>query len=83
MVIEADCQFFERVILLSKGNITIKDGVKLPQALLMAYGKVSVGTGCKIGGVIFSGSNIELLGSSDLTHDAEVVARFSSAHFIL
>jgi hypothetical protein len=49
----------------------------------MAYGKVSVGTGCKIGGVIFSGSNIELLGSSDLTHDAEVVARFSSAHFIL
>ena len=83
MVIEADCQFFDRVILLSKGNITIKDGVKLPQALLMAYGKVSVGTGCKIGGVIFSGSNIELLGSSDLTHDAEVVARFSSAHFIL
>ena len=83
MVIEADCQFFDKVILLSKGNITIKDGVKLPQALLMAYGKVSVGTGCKIGGVIFSGSNIELLGSSDLTHDAEVVARFSSAHFIL
>jgi hypothetical protein len=57
--------------------------VKLPQALLMAYGKVAVGTSCKIGGVIFSGSNIELLGSSDLTHDAEVVARFSSAHFIL
>ena len=83
MVIEADCQFFDKVILLSKGNITIKDGVKLPQALLMAYGKVAVGTGCKIGGVIFSGSNIELLGPSDLTHDAEVVARFSSAHFIL
>ena len=83
MVIEADCQFFDRVILLSKGNITIKDGVKLPQALLMVYGKVTVGTGCKIGGVIFSGSNIELLGPSELTHDAEVVARFSSAHFIL
>ena len=83
IVIEADCQFFDKVILLSKGNITIKDGVKLPQALLMAYGKVSVGSGCKIGGVIFSGSNIELLGSSELTHDVEVVARFSSAHFIL
>ena len=83
IVIEADCQFFDKVILLSKGNITIKDGVKLPQALLMAYGKVSIGSGCKIGGVIFSGSNIELLGSSELTHDAEVVARFSSAHFIL
>lgn len=83
IVIEADCQFFDKVILLSKGNITIKDGVKLPQALLMAYSKVSVGSGCKIGGVIFSGSNIELLGSSELTHDAEVVARFSSAHFIL
>ena len=83
IVIEADCQLFDKVILLSKGNITIKDGVKLPQALLMAYGKVSIGSGCKIGGVIFSGSNIELLGSSELTHDAEVVARFSSAHFIL
>jgi hypothetical protein len=43
-----------------------------------AFGKVS-----NFLGVIFSGSNIELLGSSELTHDAEVVARFSSAHFIL
>lgn len=83
VIIESGCQFFDKVIFLSKGNITIKDDVKLPQALLLAYGKVTVGTGCQLGGVVFSDSNIELLGSSKLIHDAEVVARFSSAFYIL
>ena len=83
IIIESGCQFFDRVIFISKGNIIIKDGVKLPQVLLLAYGKVTIGTGCQLGGVVFSDSNIELLGSSDLTHDVEVVARFASAHFIL
>ena len=83
IIIESSCQFFDKVVLVSKGNITIKDGVKLPQVLLVAYGKVIIGTGCQLGGVVFSDSNIELLGSSNLVHDAEVVARFSSAFYIL
>lgn len=83
VIIDEGCQFLDRVIFLSKGNITIKSGVKLPQALLVAYGKVSVGAGCEIGGVIFSDSNIEILGASRLTHDENVVAPFSSAYYIL
>lgn len=83
IIIEEGCQFFDRVIFLSKGNITIKEGVELPKALLMAYGKVSLGAGCKLGGVIFSGGNIELLGSAQLVHDIEVVAPFMSAFYIL
>ena len=83
IIIESSCKFFDKVVLVSKGNITIKDGVKLPQVLLVAYGKVTIGTGCQLGGVVFSDSNIELLGSSNFIHDAEVVARFSSAFYIL
>ena len=83
VIIESGCQFFDRLVLISKGNIIIKDGVKLPQALLLAYGKVTIGTGCQLGGVVFSDSNIELLGRSNPIHDAEVVARFSSAFYIL
>lgn len=83
IIIESSCQFLDKVVLVSKGNITIKDGVKLSQALLVAYGKVTIGAGCQLGGVVFSDSNIELLGSSNLIHDAEVVARFSSAFYIL
>lgn len=83
IILDGGCQFFDKVVLVSKGNITIKDGVKLPQALLVAYGKITIGIGCQIGGVVFSDSNIELLGSSKLIHDAEVVARFSSAFYIL
>ena len=83
IIIESSCQFLDKVVLVSKGNITIKDGVKLPQVLLVAYGKVIIGTGCQLGGVVFSDSNIELLGSSKLIHDGEVVARFSSAFYIL
>ena len=83
IIIESGCQFFDRVTLISKGNIIIKDGVKLPQALLLAYGKVTIGTGCQLGGVVFSDSNIELLGNSTLIHDEDVVARISSAFYIL
>ena len=83
IIIESGCQFFDRVTLISKGNIIIKDEVKLPQALLLAYGKVTIGTGCQLGGVVFSDSNIELLGSSTLIHDEDVVARISSAFYIL
>ena len=83
IIIESGCQFFDRVTLISKGNIIIKGGVKLPQALLLAYGKVTIGTGCQLGGVVFSDSNIELLGNSTLVHDGDVVARISSAFYIL
>ena len=83
IIIESGCQFLDRVIFLSKGNIIIKDGAKLPQALLVAYGKVTIGTGCQLGGVVFSDSSIELQGSSTLTHDGNVVAPFSSAFYIL
>ena len=83
VILDSGCQFFDRVVFISKGNITIKDGVKLPQVLLVAYGKITIGIGCQIGGVVFSDSNIELLGISNLIHDEEVVARFSSAFYIL
>lgn len=83
IIIEEGCQFFDRVVFLTKGNLIIKEGVELPQALIMAYGKVAINPNCKIGGVIFSGGNIELLGSSKFTYDAGVVARFSSAFYIL
>ena len=83
VIIESGCQFFDKVTFLSKGNIIIKDDVKLPQVLLLAYGKVTIGTGCQLGGVVFSDSNIELLGSSKLIHDENVVAPFSSAFYIL
>ena len=83
IIIESCCQFFDRVTLISKGNIIIKDGVKLPQTLLLSYGKVTIGTGCQLGGVVFSDSNIELLGNSTLVHDEDVVARISSAFYIL
>ena len=83
IIIEEGCQFFDRVVFLTKGNLIIKEGVELPLALIMAYGKVTINPNCKIGGVIFSEGNIELLGSSKFTHDAEVVARFSSAFYIL
>ena len=83
VIIESGCQFLDRVIFLSKGNIIIKDGAKLPQALLVTYGKVTIGTGCQLGGVVFSDSSIELQGSSALTYDGDSVARFSSAFYIL
>ena len=83
IIIESGCQFFDRVIFLVKGTLTIKDDVKLPQVLVVSYGRVTIGTGCQIGGVIFSGSNIELQGSSELTYDENVVAPFSSAFYIL
>ncbi|MBQ8417508.1 MAG: hypothetical protein IJX10_02540 [Phascolarctobacterium sp.] len=83
IIIESGCQFFDRVIFLVRGTLTIKDNVQLPQALVLSYGKVSIGAGCKIAGVIFSGGNIELGGVSELTHDESVVAPFSSAFYIL
>lgn len=83
IIIESGCQFFDRVIFLVRGTLTIKDNVQLPQALAISYGKVTIGAGCKIGGVIFSGSNIDLQGSSELIHDENVVAPFSSAFYIL
>lgn len=83
IIIESGCQFFDRVIFLVKGTLTIKGDVKLPQVLVVSYGRVTIGTGCQIGGVIFSGSNIELQGSSELTYDENVVAPFSSAFYIL
>ena len=83
VIIESGCQFFDKVIFISKGNIIIKDGVKLPQVLLLAYGKVTIGTDCQLGGVVFSDSNIELLGDSIFVHDENVVAPFSSAFYIL
>lgn len=82
LIIEEGCQFLDRIIFLSNGNITIKNNVELPQVLLLAYGKVSIGAGCKLGGVVFSGSNIELLGASEFTHDENVVAPFSSAFYL-
>lgn len=83
IIIGKGCQFTDRVILLANGTITIGEGAVLNKALLMSYGKLSVGAGCTLRGVAFSGGTIEILGQSVLEHDESVVAPFSSAFYII
>ncbi len=81
IVIGKNCHFFDKVILLSNGTIKIEDGAILEQALLMSYGKLSVGSECTLKGVAFCGA-LEILDNAVLEHDESVVAPFSSAFYI-
>ncbi len=83
IVIGKNCHFLYRVVLRANGTITIKEGVVLEQALLMSYGKLSVGANCTVQGVAFCDGEVEILGECTLVHDENVVAPFSSAFYII
>lgn len=76
------CSFRDRVIFICCGPMKIGANVTLAQALIIAGGKVTIGSGCQINGVILSGGNIEIKGPLALTQDETVVAPFSSVNFI-
>ena len=80
--IGAGCSFPNRVAMYSqKGNITIGDNVRMDKALIHAYGTVTIGTGCKIKGLILA-NKIILKGASTFSADADVVAPFASCAFM-
>ncbi len=81
IVIGKNCHFFDKVILLANGTIKIEDGAVLDQALLMSYGKLSVGSESTLKGVAFCGA-LEISADAVLEHDENVVAPFSSAFYI-
>ena len=72
-------KFLDRVIFLAHGPCRIEDYTYLAHALIIASGPVTIGTGCQINGVIFSGDDISLQGPSTFTHAPEAVASFWSA----
>lgn len=76
------CSFRDRLIFICRGPLKIGANVTLAQALIIAGGKVTVGSGCRISGVILSGGDIEIRGPLALTRDETVVAPFSSVNFI-
>lgn len=74
--------FPDRIAMYSqKGNITIGDNVRMDKALLHAYGTITIGTGCKIKGLIIA-NKIILKGASEFSADADVVAPFVSCAFM-
>lgn len=76
-----NCHFPHRVALMSEqGSITIKQNTRLDKALIMAYSQVVIESGCRINGLIIA-NEIVLLGPSEFTADADVVAPFASAVF--
>ena len=80
--IGAACSFPHRLAMYSqKGNISIGDNVRMDKALVHAYGTVTIGSGCKITGLIIA-NNIVLKGASDFRADADVVAPFVSCAFM-
>ena len=81
IVVNANCVFPDRLALYSqKSGITIGDNVRMDKALLHAYGTVTIGTGCKINGLIIA-NKIILKGTSTFSADADVVAPFTSCAF--
>lgn len=81
IIIGANCHFSDRLAIYStQGNITLEDNVRLDKALLHAYGTVTIGSGCKIRGLIIA-NNIVLKGKSTFSADADVLAAFTSSAF--
>lgn len=72
----------DRLIIITKGSVTIEDYVTLGNVLIMTNNSVKIGKNCKINGVIFSGGNITIGGKGTFTHDASAVASFASAFYI-
>ena len=63
----------DRIVLISEeGDITLGDGTKMAQALLLAKGTVNIGAGCRLNGFVLA-DKIVLRGTADLTPDTGAV----------
>lgn len=63
----------DRIVLISEeGDITLSEGTKMAQALLMAKGTVTIGAGCRLNGFVLA-DKIVLRGTADLTPDTGAV----------
>ena len=79
--IGAGSSFPDHLVLYSqKGNITIGNNVRMDKAFIHAYATVSIGSGCKIKGLILA-NKIIFKGASEFSADASVVAPFTSCAF--
>lgn len=59
----------DRIVLISEeGDITLGDGTKMAQALLLAKGTVTIGAGCQLNGFVLA-DKVVLRGTADLTPD--------------
>lgn len=72
-----------RLILISKGSITIEDNVKLGNVLIITNNNVTLGANCSINGVILANGKITIKGKGTFSHDATAVASFASPFFIV
>ena len=65
--------YTDRIVLISEeGDITLGDGTKMAQALLLAKGTVTIGAGCQLNGFVLA-DKIVLRGTADLTPDTGAV----------
>ena len=63
----------DRIVLISEeGDITLGDGTKMAQALLLAKGTVTIGAGCQLNGFVLA-DKVVLRGTADLTPDKGAV----------
>ncbi len=83
IVVGKNCRFLERVVLLSTRGIVLEEGAQLPQATLLAHGKITIGSGCTFGGVALAGSNIEINGNCTITHLPELLQPYVSVYYII
>ena len=79
--IGAGSSFPDRLVMYSqKGNITIGNNVRMDKAFIHAYATVTIGSGCRIKGLILA-NKIIFKGASEFSADADVVAPFTSCAF--
>ena len=63
----------DRIVLISEeGDITLGNGTKMAQALLLAKGTVTIGAGCRLNGFVLA-DKVVLRGTADLTPDKGAV----------
>ena len=79
--IGAGASFPDRLVMYSqKGNITIGNNVRMDKAFIHAYATVTIGSGCRIKGLILA-NKIIFKGASEFSADGDVVAPFTSCAF--
>lgn len=73
IITAAGSYYPDRIVLISEeGDITLGDGTKMAQALLLAKGTVTIGAGCRLNGFVLA-DKIVLRGTADLTPDTGAV----------
>ena len=60
------------MLISEEGDITLGDGTKMAQALLLAKGTVTIGESCQLNGFVLA-DKIVLRGTADLTPDTGAV----------